>query len=578
MTVVKCDSRQSDVHITETDGSFPLFLPQAYQFAQAGNCAAATALLTPTNLALGKTLEPGSPHIVSWHTLLGSTWRRLGNLEAACTCYEQLKVVQPSTAVYFELIAVYRLLNRWSDAVRCCEEAMTLDDCRPEIKGQYADCLMNVGRCSEARSVYRELIDTGQADADTHAAYLWSLYYQPCVGRLELRRAYEQWAQRFAGTERRPALPNCRDDNDRPLRVAYLCADFRTHSVTYTFEPLLDGHDRDGFTWLGYGHVAYPDETTQRLRKKFSIYRDVWGQSPEVIAQTIRNDEVDILVTIGGHCSATCMQVLAQRPAPVQADIGSLSSIGLTQVDYRVADAVQDPPEAAPAYTETLVTLPGAFIAYRAPETCPSVGALPASRNGYVTFSAFGHHLKVNDNVVATWAMILKQVPQSRLLIKCFAGGDPMVGRWLRTRFEKQGISAGRLDIRAWVPKAQHWALFNEVDIALDTFPFNGGLTTLEGLWMGVPTVTVRGDTFASRTGAAILERVGMSPLIATNPDGMIKTAVGLANNLEVLARLRGGLRNAVAASPLYEHGRMARELEAAYQEMWKRRCDSMTV
>jgi predicted O-linked N-acetylglucosamine transferase (SPINDLY family) len=545
-------------------------LVQAHTLALAGERERALGLLTVEALQTLDHLDPQSETANSSFLVLGSTWRRLGRFNEAAAVYERVRQARPSAAVYHELIALYRLLGRFSLALERSSEAMTQWPQYPEIQALHAECLLSLGIWDEAFRLFAEMVRGGHATAATQLLAAWYRSYLPETTRQDLLDAHRAWAERFAPAHLARSGQPLKPDTCARLRIGYLSPDFRTHSVVYTFEPLLDGRDRERFELVGYGCVAHPDETTDRLKAKFDHYRDVHGRSASEIADCIQADGIDILVTLAGHCSSLCLQTLAHKPAPIQVDIGSVCSLGLPQVDYRITDALQDPPESQAFYTEKLMYVPGGYFPYQAPRGAPDVGPLPALTAGAFTFGSFNNHLKINDDVVAVWSQVLKSVPRSRLLIKAGGGCDAGVAETLLQRFARHGIERRFIRIEGWLPKQEHWNLYNQVDLALDTFPYNGALTILEGLWMGVPTVSLIGDTYVSRTGLTVLSHVGLSSLVASSPEKMVAKAVALAHNREALAGLRAHLRRAVSDSPLCDALRLARGVEAAYQRMWR--------
>lgn len=547
----------------------PPFILQAYQATQAGDHEQAQILLNPVNIGHLATLSRNSDTYVSAMTVLGSTWRRLGRPMEAAQAFEEVRRVRPDAAVLHELTALYRETGQFGQALTVAEQAVKSWPRVPELQSLYAECLISLGRLEEGLAVLKQMIDSGQASAAVHNLYNWYLAYVPNMDRQGLYQAACAWAHRHTKSVTPLEPRTIEPETEHCLRIGYLSSDFRTHSVTYTFEPLLDGRDVQSFEVYGYGNVAHPDATTERLKGKFNCYRNVFGLDARAVAERIREDRIDILVSLAAHCSATNLLVLAHKPAPIQIDIGSLGSTGLAQVDYRVSDAGQDPPEVQAYYTEKLKTVAGGFIPYRPPQDAAPVGHLPMLTQGQVTFGCFANHLKINEEVVTCWADILRRIPRSRLLIKGSGGGDKQIKSLLTERFVAQGIASTRIRIEGWLSKQAHWDLYNQVDIALDTFPFNGGLTNIEALWMGVPTVTLAGDTFVSRTGLAILTQVGLPQMVAKSSPDMVAKAVALAHNPESLARVRANLRAAVAASPMCDVTRLARGLEGIYREVW---------
>jgi len=288
-----------------------------------------------------------------------------------------------------------------------------------------ANDLLRSGKVGQAKALlskdridplrHRAAADLAPHDANAGCMWLWALHYVPGPGREFFWEQYRRWGRHFASQDRGAVdFPNVRDP-DRRLRVGFLSPDFREHSVAKTFEPFLDGYDRDAMEVYGYGRVRNPDAFTERLSRKFTRYQQVGGLGDEPMAERIRQDGVDILVEIGGHVEDHCLGVMARRPAPVQVDFGCIDTTGLEQMDYRLTDAILDPPSLSQGYGEELIRLPGGLPAYAPPAISPPVTALPARRSGHVTFGSFNNQAKVNTYVLSLWGRVLKAVRERML-------------------------------------------------------------------------------------------------------------------------------------------------------------------
>jgi len=555
------------------DGVLPAFVIEAFNLACTGQIDRSQALLTETDLAqVDRMIRQRRPGADVVSLVLAMTYQRIGLLKTAGRWYEQVASLCEHPLVYHELGRVYRDLMWYGQAARCEGRALELAPNDEIIRAAYVDSLMGAGRVDEATDLMAARVQAGQADAHEHSCLLFARHYQPQVDRVGLYRALCDWGARHTPLSRARGH-HARDlDPDRPLRIGYLSADWRDHSVAHTFEPLLDALDGGRLQIYGYGSVARPDAVTERLAAKFTVYRDILRLDDPAAADLIDRDRVDILVTLAGHTAGHRLQVLACRPAPIQVDMGSISTLGMAQVDYRLTDAVLDPPSSQAFYLEHLVHVPSGYVCYRPPDDAPAVGSLPAARRGVVTFAAMNHRLKMNPYVIALWAAVLHRVPDSRLVMKFPGGEDPLVTEPLLDQFDRAGIARQRLQVLGPArAKQDHWRLLNEVDIALDSYPFNGCVTTLDGLWMGVPTITLAGDTYISHVGHTILTRVGLDVLVAGNPDEYVAKAVALAGRPEALATLRSGLRSHLKASPLCDGRRYVQEMETIFRWMWKR-------
>jgi protein O-GlcNAc transferase len=357
----------------------------------------------------------------------------------------------------------------------------------------------------------------------------------------------------------------------RRLRIGYVSPDFNAHSVSYFFEPLLAAHDKAKVETFCYYCDTKVDDMTKRLVGLSDHWRDVSNVNDAQLAKQIADDKIDILVDLAGHSAKSRVRVFARKPAPVQvAWLGYPNTTGLRAVDYRFTDMVADPVgEADECHSEELMRLDGGIWCYTGGPNAP----VPvAKNNGVITFGSFNHMSKLSPKVIALWARILKSVPNSRLLLKHLQLGNAVTRDTVVKQFGAHGIGSGRLDLHAKLPKYEdHLALYCQVDIGLDPFPFNGCTTTFEALWMGVPVVALTGGTHVARVGASILTHLGHQELLAQSEDEYVSIANGLADDAKRRGQYRVGLRDTMKASSLGDSTGFASKIEDAYQQMWAR-------
>jgi predicted O-linked N-acetylglucosamine transferase (SPINDLY family) len=336
--------------------------------------------------------------------------------------------------------------------------------------------------------------------------------------------------------------------------------------------PFLEHHDRERFELFAYAQVAAPDEWTERARRQVDHWRSLVNVPDAAAADLIRGDEIDILVDLAGHTDGNRLLVFAHKPAPVQATyLGYPGTTGLSAMDHRFTDALADPPGMTEAHhSERLVRLPECAWCYR-PDTETPPGPSPAMLRGYVTFGSFNNLSKVNERMLRVWSRILQAVPGSRLLLKSAGFISTEARRRTReTLMAGTGISGDRLDIRGPEDSHEsHMELYREMDIALDTFPYHGTTTTCEALWMGVPVVTLAGQTHVSRVGVSLLTHAGLPELVAGSEDGYVRIAVELAGDAGRLSNHRAGFRDRMRASRLMDEQPFSRGLEASLRRMW---------
>lgn len=410
------------------------------------------------------------------------------------------------------------------------------------------------------------------------ATRLMYLNYDPDRSREDLKREHVDFGNEFK--DRLPALPqefaDRSFDPERKLRIGFVSPDFRAHSVAYFARPFFDAFDRERFDVTAYAHVPNDDAVTADLRELTTEWRDIVDWNNQRLAEQVRQDRIDILIDLAGLTRDSRLLAFTARPAPVQMTyIGYPNSTGLPQIDYRITDWTTDPEGLEDDYTETLIRLPGCFLCYAIPSHAPDLEPGPCEHRDYVTFGSFNNLAKVNPAVLNLWAEVLQAVPQSKLLLKGTSSNDPTAQNIIRNTLEQQGVDRKRVtfaDYRS--TPASHLAIYNDVDIALDTSPYNGTTTTCEALWMGVPVITLLGDRHASRVGASLLKTVGFAAGIAESPEEYVTTAKLMAENRGILKTARRTLRDTVYNSPLCDNQAHARTLEDAFRATWQIWCE----
>ena len=466
------------------------------------------------------------------------------------------------------------LIGHLGEAITACEAAVRLKPGYADAYSNLGIALGNQGRLADATAAFEHALALDPDHGGSFSNLLFLGNYDPDIPPAALAERHRSCGRRQESvTVLRHEVDR---DPHRRLRIGYVSPDFRQHSVAYFAEPLLAAHDPGTVEVTCYAAVKKPDDVTERLQVRAAAWRNIVGMSDVAAADCIRADRIDILVDLAGHTAGNRLGIFARKPAPVQATyIGYPNTTGLTRVDYRLTDASADPlGEDESLYTEHLYRLPRCFLAYLPPADAPPVAARPSLAAGHVTFGSFNALPKVNARTVAAWAAILDAVPNARLVLKNASLVDPETQARYRDLFASHGIAAARVELVAYVPdKGGHLGLYNRIDIALDTFPYNGTTTTCEALWMGVPVVTWRGDRHAGRVGASLLAVVGLDELVAPSVESYVALAQDLAAQPERLAAISRSLRGRLEGSPLLDARGLARAVEDAYREMWQRWC-----
>jgi predicted O-linked N-acetylglucosamine transferase (SPINDLY family) len=434
--------------------------------------------------------------------------------------------------------------------------------------------LQDLGRSADAEAAFRRAI-TLAPDVQRYWSMLLFLLSQAGGTTPEaLLAEHKRFAAAFVDAQPKAALPAARfADPGRRLRIAYLSGDFRMHAAAYFIEPLLAARDRAAFDVYCYQTVAESDERTSRFRALADHWEDVSARTDDELVTLIRAHEIDIVVDLAGLTTGNRVTALGRRPAPVQVSyLGYLATTGTQAIDYRITDARADPPGIADAwYTERLLRLPRSFWCFAPHDDMPEPLERTATDDTPVVFGAFNRLTKVRPEVLRLWGRLLARVPDSELWVLDVTSDDAherVVGE-----VAAAGVAPGRIKTWARLPAAPFWDRIRRADIALDTFPYNGGATTCECLWLGVPVVTRAGEMGFARSGASILGAVGLPELVAASDEQYVDLAAGLAMDRPRLRALQRGLRDRLRASPLLDASGFMRELEAAYRTVWREAC-----
>jgi predicted O-linked N-acetylglucosamine transferase (SPINDLY family) len=429
--------------------------------------------------------------------------------------------------------------------------------------------LLSMGRVPQALAAFDAAIACDGGDERARQARIVALNYLPgatmrMIGETARRLAHPANLPQpapFAGLDRRA---------DRVLRIGYVSADFRNHPVGYFLRGVLAARDRTASTVICYDNGTDPDAMTAALRTTVDDWRPIAGRDDDQVAAAIRADRIDILVDLAGHTKGNRLGVFARRAAPVQAAwLGYFGTTGLAAMDAVIADRHVLPPADEATVSERVIRLPDSYLCFSPPEAAGPVMPLPAGMDRPITFGCFNNRAKLAPPVLALWARVLAAVPRSRLLLKSAQYTDKTIRQEIAQSFAALGIPSGRVAFEPASPLAALFDAYGRVDIALDTVPFAGGATTAQALWMGVPVVSLVGDTWPGRQGASLLSAAGFAHWAAADADGYVAIAQGLAADRPRLATLRAGLRTAIAASPLCQADRFDLHLQSAWLQLW---------
>jgi len=449
------------------------------------------------------------------------------------------------------------------------EKAIKIDPSNPTYRLYYAQVLCHLGRVTEGLEQF-ELAKSEKANDEPHFRSLFAMNYSHLLDEQRIYQAHLDYGKRLE--DRSPDIePFEPRDSSKRLKIAYVSKDFVRHSVAYFFFSIIKNHNRQNFEVFCYSDTEKADDFTEIIRGQCEHWRESHSWSDDELYQRIRDDKIDILIDLIGLTGTPRVGAYAKKAAPVQMSyLGYANTSGLRRMDYRISDNWADPAGMTEQlHTEKLIRLPGGFLSYTPSTSAPDLVELPALKAGHITFGSFNFFPKITNQVLDTWIKILHKVPDSKLCIKAKYFIEQHNTNQMIAKFEKAGISKERLIFKTkTLTVRSHLECYNQVDIHLDTFPYNGTTTTCEALWQGVPTVTLAGHDHRSRVGNSILHQTGIEEFITANIEDYIAIAATAAKDLKRLSALRKNMRHIMSKSTLMDEKRFIRELEAEYTKV----------
>jgi len=543
----------------------------------------------------------------------GTALFNLGRNEEAIVSYRQALAIRPDDVDTLQNLGCVLLLNDQVDeAIELHCKAVALSPQNPRTHSNLAMDLNNKGQFEEAIFELQKAVQIAPANADMHSnlAYvlkdagelsksiesyeralacdpsradiasnrLLTLSLHPGIDSQALAMEQRKWNQTYAAPLSKLIANHSNERNpDRKLRIGYISGDFRDHIAGKMILPLLLHRNREQFEVLCYYNGVQSDEMTAKFRAQSDGFRSIVGMDDDSAARQIRSDSIDILVDCSGHMGGNRLLVVARKPAPVQIMFISYpGSTGLDALDYRLTDPYLDPPGTDESlYSEKTIHLSDTFWCFD-PESMDAprepINELPAIKNGYVTFGCVNNFVKVNDGVLELWSRVMREVPNSHLLLLAPEGEGR---RRVTEKMKKEGIESSRLEFVPRVGREEYLRYFSRMDIGLDTVPYNGHTTSLDGMWMGVATVTLMGRTIVGRAGFSELSNVGLSELSAKTPEEFVRVASDLGKDVDRQRQLREGMRERMARSPLCDAARWVSNVESVYRQVWRKWCET---
>ncbi len=520
------------------------------------------------------------PGFVDAHIARAALLDDMGRLDASAAGYEQALSLAPDLPeVRADYAQVLARLCRFSDALVQCRSVLAIAPGLAKARALEAGLLKDTGRFDDAMAAFSRAVSEAPESAEILSSMLFTMNYRaPRPDPLLLEHA-----RHYGDLVRRQARPwtdwSNEPDPERRLRIGFVSGDLRSHPVAYFLEGMLVALREakpKSLDLIAYSTRPAADATTERLQPLFDAWHNISEMRDAAAGELIRQDRIDILIDLAGHTGGHRLPLFAWKPAPVQATwLGYFATTGLREIDYILVDEACVPPGEEHDFVETPWRLPTTRLCFTEPRERALVGGLPALGGAGVVFGCFNHLAKMGDNVVETWSRILHAVPGSRLLLKSPPLAEEAARATTLARFSRHGVDAARIMTEGLSTRLGYLEAYRGVDIGLDPFPYPGGTTSAESLWMGVPFVTMRGARLLGRQGSGMLRCVGLDDWIADTEEDYIRIAVQKASDLQSLARLRAGLRSRALASPLFDSRLFARHFTEAMQAMWRQWCRS---
>lgn len=517
------------------------------------------------------------PKLSIAHAVLARVLEDQGRADEARDHFDQAIAHDPQSAeAYFHLANAVRETGNVTEAIALLKKAIDLDPLHTSSYNNLGIIHLDMSLQDEAAEFYRLGLEVDSHATSMHSNALMAMHYDPRLSRQQIFDAHREWNAIHAAPIAPLAEPfrNVRTTG-RPLRVGFMSGSFRRHPVGYMTLAALEAVDPAELELVYYNTATDSDDFTGRFKATAKLWRSIAGQTDRDVARMIRRDRIDILVDLSGHSGRNRLLVLPCRAAPVQVKwVGGLfNTLGMDCVDYLLTDVNETPEGEEEWYTEKLYRMPHGYVSYLPPLKFSDVRPPPALATGRVTFGCLNNITKINAEIASVWARILNGLPDSRLILKSKWLRDETTRQVVIDRFAAVGVAADRLGLRPNSPHAELLDTYHEIDIALDPWPYSGGLTTCEAMWMGVPVISWPGPTFAGRHSVSHLRNVGLDDWVVDGPDAYVALALARAADLDGLAALRATLRDRLRTSPLCDGEGFARDLTVAFHEMWAGWC-----
>jgi protein O-GlcNAc transferase len=517
-----------------------------------------------------------NPSVAAAHSNLGLALQGVKQYDHALACHDKAISLNPDYApAWSNRGIVLQELCRYHQALASYDKAISLNSGFVEIWSNHGKTLQDLGRFSLAEASYREAIRLDPQYLVAHNNLLFCLNFSNSSQQslAEAKRFGFKVSERAKDKFTEWDIPI----RAEKLRIGFVSGDLNNHPVGFFVEGLLEKLDKNQLELFGFPTTSKSDDLTNRIKPSFAEWTPIYGMLDQEAATLIHQKSIHILIDLSGHSAHNRLAVFSYKPAPLQVSwLGYFATTGLPEMDYFLGDPIMTPESEQHHFTERLWSLPKTWLCLKPPTDSVSISDLPALTNGFVTFGCFGNYLKMNNEVILVWSKILKTMIHAKLHLKSKQYADPEVIKIVQEKFSAHGVVAERLICEGPSSRSAYFEAYNSIDIVLDTFPYPGGTTSVDALWMGVPVLTLKGDRFLSHLGESIATSAGQTDWIAEDHDDYVNKAVAFASNLPELAAVRKNLRDRVLRTPLFDTDLFAKDFGATLWSLWHEKSKSL--
>ena len=515
------------------------------------------------------------PDFAEAHNNLGNTYSELLEIDKALECYKRALEIRPNfTEAHNNLGNIFVTRGLHNLAIKHFLKAIKLDPGLPESHNNIGNAYKSLGKFNEAKSSFNAALKINPNSFEVRSNLIFCqnfLLHSP----VEMLKIAKRYGEKLSSKTQKFSQWNNGGEKKEKLRLGFISGDLMNHPVGHFFEGFIKALNANSNRKLEtniYHNNTMSDDLTQRIKNSCDNWNLIQPLTDEQLANQIREEQIDILIDLSGHTARNRLPVFCRKPAPLQISwLGYFATTGIKEIDYFLADKWTAPEEEESHFVEKIWRLPETYWCFTEPAYNIEVGELPALKNNNLTFGCFNNFSKLNNKVLELWINLLNTIPESRLFLKNQQLVDKQIRTELGLEFTKQGIEKDRLILEGPSSRKEYLEAYNKIDIALDPFPYPGGTTTIEGLWMGVPMITKKGDRFLSRAGETIAHNAGLKDWIAEDDNDFLEKAVFHSSNLTRLAEIRSEMRINLLSSPLFDSKRFANEFEINIWKMWNK-------